>query len=317
MSVAALIPTLLGLLTLVCIGALLGRSGRLGVTSEQAAGALTTLVVDVTLPALTLDVLLRQRLTAAVAWSLVPSTAALFACLLAAWALSSLAGWSRPVRGTVMVCATFCNTSFLGVPVTRALFPDQTAAAQAAVLIDTVDTTALLWTLGVAVAHAFGARREGDASPLRVADALRRPATLSVLVGLTLNLAGVGAPPALLSLLQWIGASTSVLVFLALGMRLDPASLRGQRAPLVAALLVKLVLSPALALLVARALSLHGAPVAVSVLQSSMPAAVIAAAIATQERCDDRLAAAVVMSSIALSLPSLWLWSPVLRALAR
>ncbi len=47
-----------------------------------------------------------------------------------------------------------------------------------------------------------------------------------------------------------------------------------------------------------------------------MPAAVIAAAIATLERCDDRLAAAIVMSSLALSVPALWAWSPVLRAIA-
>ena len=264
----------------------------------------------------TLDVLLRQRLTTSVAWSLVPSTASLAACLAIGWAASTAAGWARPVRGTVMICAAFCNTGFLGVPITRALFPDRTDAAQAAVLIDTVDTTALLWTVGVALAQSFGARRGGPDAPPRLRAVLLRPATLSVLVGLSLNLLGVAAPPSLLALLQWIGASTSVLVFLALGMRLDLAVLRGQRAPLLVALAIKLLLAPLLALAVARALSLHGPPIAVSVLQSSMPAAVIAAAIATQERCDDRLAAAIVMSSLALALPSLWIWSPVLRSLA-
>jgi len=315
-SVSALVPTLLGLLALVAIGALLGRTGRLGVPADRAAAALTAVVVDVTLPALTLDVLLRERLTVAVAWSLVPSTSALFACLGAAWALSTLAGWSRPVRGAVMLCASFCNTSFLGVPVTRALFPTRTDAAQAAVLIDTVDTTALLWTVGVAIAHAFGDRHGASRAAPRARDVLLRPATLSVIVGLALNLGGVQAPAALLSLLQWIGASTAVLVFLALGMRLDPSVLRGQRAPLIASLGIKFVLSPVIALLIARALSLHGPPIAVSVLQSSMPAAVIAAAIAAQERCDERLAAAIVMSTIALAVPALWLWSPVIRALA-
>lgn len=316
MSVAALIPTLFGLFALVCVGALIGRTGRLGVASDRAAVALTALVVDVTLPALTLDVLLRRRLTAEVAWALAPSTASLFACLGVGYALSTLAGWTRPVRGTVMICAAFCNTGFLGVPITRALFPDRTDAAQAAVLIDTVDTTALLWTVGVAIAQAFGDPHPTQATPRRVRAVLLRPATLSVLFGLGLNLLGVPAPAALLSLLQWVGASTSVLVFLALGLRLDVTVLRGQRAPLLLALAIKLVLSPALALLVARALSLHGPPIAVSVLQSSMPAAVIAAAIATHERCDDRLAAAIVVSSLALALPALWLWSPVLRALA-
>jgi predicted permease len=315
-SVTALLPTLFGLFALVVVGAIVGRTGRLGVPADRAAGALTALVVDVTLPALTLDVLLRARLTSTVAWSLVPSTAALVACLAAGWIISSLAGWSRPVRGTVMVCAAFCNTGFLGVPITRALFPNGTDAAQAAVLIDTFDTTALLWTVGVAIAQAFGERRDADGAPRRLRSLLLRPATLAVLVGLPLNLLGLTAPAAVLTLLQWVGATTSVLVFLALGMRLDLAVLRGQRAPLLASLVIKLVLSPLLALLAVRALSLHGAPIAVSVLQSSMPAAVIAAAIATQERCDDRLAAAIVMSSLALTLPALWLWSPVLRALA-
>lgn len=316
MSASALLPTLLGLLALVVIGAVLGRSGRLGIPADRAAAALTAIVVDVTMPALTLDVLLRDRLTAAVAWSLVPATAALLASMAVAWGVSTLAGWSRPARGAVILCASFCNTSFLGIPVTRALFPTRPDAAQAAVLIDTIDTTALLWTLGVAVAHAFGDRGGGAAVRFRVRDVLLRPATLSVLVGLAGNLLGVRAPPALLSLLQWVGASTPVLVFLALGTRLDLAALRGQRAPLLAALGIKLALSPLAAWLFARALALHGAPAAVSVLQASMPAAVIASAIATQERCDDRLAAAIVMGSITLTVPSLWLWSPVIRALA-
>lgn len=317
MSVAALIPTLLGLLALVLVGVVLGRSGRLGVPSERAAAALTAVVVDVTLPALTLDVLLRRRLTLEVAWSLAPSTAALLACLAVSYAVATLARWPRPARGTVILCASFCNTGFLGVPITRALFPARTDAAQAAVLIDTVDTTALLWTVGVAVAAAFGDRPDAINPAQRARAALLRPATLSVLLGLALNLGGVAAPPALLALLEWVGATTSVLVFLALGMRLDLSALRGQRAPLLAALAIKLLLSPAIALVVARALGLHGAPIAVSVLQSSMPVAVIAAAIATQERCDDRLAAATVMSSLALSLPAVWAWSPVVRALSR
>jgi malate permease and related proteins len=287
------------------------------VSADHAGAALTAVVVDVTLPALTLDVLLRQRLSADVAWSLVPSTVALGGCIAAGYAITALAGWSRPVRGAVILCASFCNTGFLGVPITRALFPSRTDAAQAAVLIDTVDTTALLWTVGIALAHAFGERGATEAARPGLRGALLRPATLSVVVGLTLNLLGARPPAALLSVLQWVGASTSVLVFLALGLRLDLRTLRGQRAPLVLALGIKLVLSPLLALLVVRALSLHGPPIAVSVLQSSMPAAVIAAAIATQQRCDDRLAAAIVMSSLALALPSLWLWSPVLRALAR
>lgn len=316
MSVSALLPTLLGLLALVAVGALLGRTGRLGVPADRAAAALTTLVVDVTLPALTLDVLLRDRLTAAVAWSLVPSTVALFASIGVAWAVSTLARWSRPVRGAVMLCATFCNTSFLGVPITRALFPSRTDAAQAALLIDAIDTTALLWTVGVAIAHAHGDRPASHDAASRVRQVLLRPATLSVIVGLALNLAGVRVANTLLSLFQWVGASTSVLVFLALGMRLDPSVLRGQRAPLVASLAIKFVASPVVALLLARALSLHGAPIGVSLLQSSMPAAVIAAAIAAQERCDERLAAAIVMSTIALTVPALWLWSPVIRALS-
>lgn len=315
MSVAALFPTLIGLFLLVCVGLVLGRSGRLGIPAEQAAGVLTALVIDVTLPALTLDVLLRRHLTASVAWSLLPSTVSLFACLAAGYGISTLAGWSRPVRGTVMICAAFSNTGFLGVPITRALFPERTDAAQAAVLIDTIDTTALLWTVGVAIAHAFGDHRVGGRPPLLRA-VLFRPATLAVLFGLTLNLRGVAVPSAVLTLLELVGASTPVLVFLALGMRLDLSALRGQRAPLLLALVIKLALAPALALVVAHAFSLHGAPIAVSVLQSSMPAAFIAGAIATQERCDDRLAAAIVMSSLALALPSLWLWSPALRALA-
>ena len=314
MSLASLHPTLLLLAALVSVGVLLGRSGHLGTSREQAASILTAVVIDVTLPALTLEVLLRRPLGLAVVRPLLPATVGLVASGLAAWGLGAMLRWSRPVRGTVNVCGAFCNTSFLGLPVVRALFPGDAEAAQAAVFIDTVDTTILLWTAGVAIARAFGtARRSSGNAMLGV---LLRPATLSVLLGLAGTLLRVPVPESVLSALHGVGAATSVLVFLALGMRLDPSVLAGQRAPLAVAVALKMLFAPAIALGVVLATRGHGAPMAVAVLQASMPSALIAAAIATQEGCDDRLAAAIVVTSLLLAVPALSLWGPVFARIA-
>lgn len=308
MSPSALLPQMAGFVALMLLGRLVARNGRLGVDVDAASALLTALVVDVTLPALTLDVLLQRPLAARQLWVLAPTTAA-FAVSLAAAAVAGRALKVSPgAQAAMYLCAGYANTGFLGVPLTQALFPRDASAVQAALLVDTVNTTVSLWTIGVALASRSGAGTSREALGARALEIARKPVTLSMLVGVALNLAGVRAPHALHVALDRAGSATGALVFLAVGMRLDVGAIRAQWRPLAPVVLIKLGLAPLVALGVSRALGLHGAAAEVALLQTAMPTAMMSAVLARVYRCDDVLASAAVFATLALSLPTLLFW---------
>ncbi|MBL8603601.1 MAG: AEC family transporter [Myxococcales bacterium] len=308
--------TLVLMVFVVLAGRWLG--GRLGAVSRaDAASVLTTLVLDLTLPALTLDVLLRGRLRASTLAALGPATAAQLGVLGALWVVGRALGWSRAVMGAGLLTVGFSNTAFLGFPLVRGLFQGDTVAAQSALVVDTWNTTTLLWTLGAALAARFGtASHTGPETGLRaLAAALVRPASLALVVGVAANLASLTAPSVMLYTLERVGACTSPLVFLALGLRLDLSVLRARWREAAVVTALRLGLAPALALVTALGLGVRGAPGVVAVLQSAMPTALVASLLAVQLGCDEEVATASVALTLIGSLVTLAPWVKLASAL--
>lgn len=294
------------------LGAALARWRRDVFDPERAGAVLATLVTDVSFPALTVLVLTRARIRGDVLLALVPATAALAAGIALAWIVSRALRLDAPARGAFVLTAAFCNTAFIGLPLTQALFPEPAYAA-AALVVDTFDTTLGLWTVGVSIAQRFGGRA-GRASPRA---ALLRPATLSVLAGLALNAADVSLPSSMESTLGMLAAATTPCVFLFLGMRLDLRSVHAQRRPLAALAAIKLVAMPVVAAITARALGLRGPAAAIGTLQSAMPTALVAAVIAERAGCDARLATGAVALTIPVGVALTALSAPLYHWLAR
>lgn len=309
---AALADALAGLALCSLVGAALPRLRPDLVDPVRAPALLATLVTEVTLPALSLGVLARAPLPPGAAGALWPSLLSLGVVLALAWALSRALGFSRAVTGSVLLTAGFSNTAFVGLPLTQALFADPDYL-RAAILVDTVTTTLGLWTLGVILAHRFGGRSVG----LSGAAAMLRPATLSVILGLALGALRVPLPHALLAALDLLGAATTPLAFLFLGMRLDLRGAWSARGPIAGVVALKLAVMPLVAAMVARALDLHGAAAAVGTLQSAMPTALVAAMIAERAGCDARVAAGAVAVTVPLGVALSALTAPWLQSLAR
>ncbi len=299
-------PLFLGFFGVMAVGALLRRTLPEGLTVAQASATLTLVIVDVTAPALTLDVLLRARLAPSLFLAIVPHAVSLLAVL----AVMRLATRTLPPaqRGALTLTATFSNTGFVGIPVIQGMFAHTPEAPQAAVVIDATDTTLLLWTLGAALAARDGglARRDGA-----LATMLRRPITWAALGGFALGALHVSLPAWLRPGVAMLGAATGPLVFLTLGLRLDVGALRGAASRVVGAAVARLVLSPALALAVALAMGLHGPVATASVLQAAMPTALVSVILATQAGCDPALASGTATLTMLLTPLTLPVWSAV------
>jgi predicted permease len=312
---ARVAPLFVGFFGLMAVGLGLRRGLRGAVTPAAMSAALTALVLDVTAPLLVLDVLLRAPLTGPLALALVAPTAALGVALGLARAAAAALRVDRPAAGAMLLAGAFSNTGFMGIPLAQGLQPDRPAAAQAAVLIDTVDTTALLWTLGAALAARFGEGGGRGDLPSVLRSLAARPLSWAVALGLGLNALGASLPWWLRPGVERAGAATGPLVFVVLGLNVDLARLRGRGAALAATVALRLAVAPAVAFAVTAALGLRGPAAWAGVMQAAMPTALAATVLAAQHRCDAALASAACAVGMALAPLSLTAWAALAEGL--
>lgn len=318
MPAGDVLPVLLSLFALLGVGQLLRVCGALPADAPQV---LARVIVLVTMPALIVVILADARFEAALVPALLATTAALFVALALGVLWLRALGAPRAAQGAAGIVAGFANTAFLGLPFIVAVLPGSRAAATTAVLVDTIDTTILLLTFGIAFAGAMARTRPPrSASLLRhvyrgALRLLRQPMILAVLVGLALALGGVALPAPISGPLAQVGRATPILAFLTIGLGLDLSSLRGQTRALAGIAVIKLCIAPAVAALVLHALAVRGDVAHAAVLQAAMPTAMVSVIIAANAGCDARLAAAASVVTTVLALVTLPLTVMLLGAL--
>ncbi len=313
MLAADILPLLLTLFGLITVGQLLRVLGTLPANAPEVLGRV---IVQITMPALLIVILAGARFESGLLPALLATTVAMFVALGLGVLWLRLVRAPRPSQGAAGIVSAFSNTAFLGLPFVLARYPGSASAATTAVVIDTVDTTILLLTVGVAFATAMASQTPPVATPRlpRVARALVRvltqPMMIAVLIGLGLALSGRELPGLIAEPLTLVGQATTTLAFLTIGLGLDLKSLRGQTRALAGIAVIKLIIMPGLTAIILLALGVHGEVAQVAVLQAAMPTAVVAAIIATNAGCDGRLASAAAVVTTLLSLLTL----PILAA---
>lgn len=278
---------------------------RLRTFPDNAPEVLNKVVLYVCLPAAVLRYAPRLELgpdvlaVAAVPWALLGATVVLVGLT------SRLLRLRRDEHAVLLLCVALGNTSFLGYPLVRALLGED--ALPYAVIYDQFGAFLILSTFGLYVLARYG----GDAEPTW-RDIARRvvtfPPFLAMVFGLTLMPAD---PPAWIAGgLQRLADALLPLVVLAIGLGLRLKLPRDELKPLAAGLALKLVLMPALALLMVVWLPLDAVAHDTVVLESAMPPMITAAALAISHRLAPGLASALVGYGILFSLATLpaWAW---------
>ena len=163
------------------------------------------------------------------------------------WLAARIAGWSRDTTGALMLTVPLGNTAFLGIPMVRAFFGVE--ALPSAVMYDQLGTFLGLATYGTVVLAVYG--KSEPPTPRRV---LRSIATFPPFVCLIVALLsrGLPSPPPLYAVLNVLSQSLVPVVLVAIGLqlslRLDPPRAGAPGLGLG----VKLLIAPALALLIVR-----------------------------------------------------------------
>ena len=270
---------------------------------SNAASVLDAVVIRIALPALVVreisDLAFDQRMLVpvVVAWS----TLALIA--LAVWAVARLLRFDRRTTGTLLVVVPLGNTSFLGFPAVEALLGNEYLGA--AVVYDQAGSFLALSTYATFMAARYGSTTA--TTRMLVTRLLRFPPFLALLAALALR--PIGLPPPAAELAASLGGTVTPLAMLAIGLRLDPASVVHRPSALGVGLALRMLVAPAAVLLVATWLRADGPVWEVAQLQAAMPPMVTAAVLAADAGLDGRLASALTGAGVMLAMVTLPLWS--------
>ncbi len=294
------------LLVAVCLLAGFFLRRRAAVADEGAA-LLTRIVIELALPCLTFRGVraLAQRAGAGL-WIPVASAWVAYLSALALLALVARARkWDRATTGALLVTATVGNTAFVGLPLVEGLWGRD--AIPTATLVDQGGSFVIVSTATVLTAAGFAGRKSNGRALAK--KLLTFPPVIGSLVGLASS--RFSLPVTLDQVIERVASLVVPLALLSVGMRLrvDRTSLRRDAGPVLAGLLVKLVISPAIALAFARAMGLSGRALAVTVAQCAMAPMVTAGIVATDHDLRPELASSLVATGVFASLVTVPLWA--------
>jgi hypothetical protein len=299
------------LLLLVCFvaGVLLRRSGR---CPDNLPASLNAFVIHLALPALTLHSIHELAFDRALIWpALMPwfLFAAGVACF---WLVGRALALPRATTGCLMLVGSLANTSFVGLPMIEAWFGPRWMGV--GIVADQLGSYLVLSTLGILLASLYsaGARPTAKAIFLRVA---KFPPFLAIAAAFALT--PVDYPDWLTALLVRLGGTLAPVALVSVGYQLRPSAIRGRMAPLVAGLVFKLALGPALILLLlVCALGLRAPIIQVTVFEAAMAPMIGAAIVAMDHDLDPSLASLLVGIGIPLSFLTLPFWFELVQRLA-
>jgi len=290
----------------IAVGYLLARTGTLG---PHAATVLSRVSFAVATPALLFETLSDADLSAVFSSSLVVvSAAALLSAGLYA-EVGALRRWGVGRTTIGALGASQANSANLGIPIAVYVLGDAGAVAPLLLFQLVVLVPLGLTVLDVATAE------DGASVWSRVWAPFRNPVLLASAAGLVVSGTGWTVPGLLLDPIELIGGLAVPAVLLAYGMSLRGSPLPGRgpdRGPVLLAVGLKLLVTPAAAWLLGEALGLDRAGLLVVVVLSALPAAQNLLVFAITYRTGEDLAREAITLSTVLSVPVLFVVAALL-----
>lgn len=274
---------------------------RLPAMPENSGIVLNIYVLYVALPALILkNVPLLQFSSELLIPALTPWLL-LLAVVAAVLLLSKLFSWSREVTGALLIVLPLGNTSFLGFPMTQALFGS--SAMPYAVVYDQVGSFIALATYVTIIAAIYSPQVTKPTAKSIIVKIITFPSFIALVGGLLLK--DLSFPPLADALVNNLAATLVPVVMIAVGFQLNFRFSKSEISPLVSALTIKLLLMPLLAWGIWRSLGQSGLAVDISIFQAAMPPMISAGAIAIMAGLAPRLVSGIIGFGILIGLVSL------------
>jgi len=274
---------------------------RLPAMPENSGLVLNIYVLYVALPALILKNIKLLTFSYALLIPAVTPWLLLLVVVVSVLLLSKVFTWPREVTGALLIVLPLGNTSFLGFPMTEALFGQ--SAMPYAVVYDQIGSFIALATYVTIIAAIYSPTMQKPTVKSILVKIITFPSFIALIVGLLIR--DVSLPPLTYNLIDNLAATLVPVVMIAVGFQLSFRFSKSEISPLISALTIKLMLMPIAAWLIWTALGQEGLAVQISIFQAAMPPMISAGAIAIMAGLAPRLVSGIIGLGILSGLISL------------
>ncbi len=273
--------------TVILVGYFAGPRLKLDVPS------LTRLAYTVLVPAFVFDVISKADFPAGLAVRMVLFVQVIFvACAVAAWVVAKMLRRSPEVTAAYILIASFANVGNFGLPIINFRLGERGLEAATVFFVASVFIS---FAIGVTVANWH---KGGGLGALWAV--LKTPALLAVPPALLVNALNITLPLAVSRPISLIGSAMIPVMILTLGVQLAGIKVIKFTPDVIISSGVRLLIGPALALLLAVPFGLTGIERGAGILQTSMPTAILASLIALQhDLLPDFVTTTVLFSTLA------------------
>jgi predicted permease len=256
-----------------------------GVTSPLIMrNAISSLVIQILLPLLTISVIAKAPMTDAI-WQ-IPVTAIFvtIGCLLITWLVYAglrktfLNTMSDATLGSLIIGSTWCNATYLGLPIISGIFGEEFSFIP--VLYDVLALTPLLWTVGVFTAGYYRGDEKSHGERIResLMRILRLPPVYAVIIGLSLKYSSLQVPEMILYVSEIAGKAVPPIMMISVGMALTLPKWKSLLI-LIPGSIIRLFIAPILASVCIVFFGIHGTIGEALIIESGMPTMVLTLAL--------------------------------------
>jgi hypothetical protein len=301
---SSMLDVFTALFTLIAAGILIRFVPGIPAASDLRA-AIGSMVLNVFLPALTFQSLATAPLSHEL-W-MIPAIAITTALASAAlsWLIVARMMGSRlrdAQIGALLLAATFCNATYLGLPVvTKVVGPE---FARIPIVFDMLGMSPVLFTLGAWIGIRYGSTSQRLSVWRSLRSILTLPPFIAAVAGMLVNVAGLSLPPAVTTFTSMAGSVVAPVMLFSIGLALQVPRW-SQAAMLTPSLVIKVIIAP----LIAYGLS-HLTPMSrdvelATVLEAAMPTMVLTMVFAQRYNLDTALLAQAILFSTVVSMITL------------
>jgi malate permease and related proteins len=294
----------IGIFLLIGLGALLRRIGLL--SFDDRAG-LNNIIIFVALPALIFEAAREAPFDPSLLVIAAVALAISLATLGIGYGVARVLKLGGPLMGSFLLASGVGNTGYLGYPLTVALFGQ--AQLVKAVFFDIFGTVLMLFTAGIYFANKYG--RPSDRA-WRQGLAYATPNLAGLVLGFALQ--GVDLPVPVDLAIGSLAQATTGIIMISIGIslrrRFGPA-----RRSIAAIGLLKLAVMPGLALAAAIALGFDPTVGGITVLQASMPIALMTFIIGDKYELDTQFLSGAILLTTLASMATIPVWQTIVSLL--
>ncbi len=291
-----LIETILAIIIMVFLGYGMRRSGLL---KYGDAKSLNKIVVNLAIPSLIFLALYRIEISIIPSLMPIPLICIIIGFIsgLIAYFWGKFKGYSKETRWSIMLPVIMLNSGFLGYPIALGVFGVNGLIR--AIFYD-MGSIIVFIGMGIILLAIFGGSKREV-----IKRALLFPPLWGIILGLLANYFNFSIGFVVSDVLTFLSGAAIPLIMISLGLSLEFKGIKEHLSDAAFVSTVRLIISPALAVLIVILFGLSGLERTVTIIEAAMPSAMLSVVLAITYDLDIKLTASCVFFSTILSLITL------------